>query len=170
MPIDGCEHTFETLATEILPQYMEHLHHELRAPVAMSRFARDRIGPATLAKELGRPADFQGCYVLLEEGRPCYIGISRRVLSRLRQHVRGGTHFDASLAYRMARNGDDHGMTRAEAMDTQWFRKKFDVARKRIERMDAAFVEITNDLELHLFEAYAALELKTAEWNTFRTH
>ncbi|MEX2673445.1 MAG: GIY-YIG nuclease family protein [Phycisphaeraceae bacterium] len=170
MPIDGCKHSFKTLATDILPRYMQRLQDDLQSPEPMSRFARDRVGPATLAKELKRPSDFQGCYVLIEKKTPCYIGISRSVLSRLRQHVRGRSHFDASLAYRMACNGDDHGMKRAEAMKTEWFRKEFDKAQKRIQRMNAVFVEITNDLELHVFEAYAAMELKTAEWNTFRTH
>ncbi|MEX2672876.1 MAG: hypothetical protein WD294_12295 [Phycisphaeraceae bacterium] len=170
MSIDGCEHTFKNLATNVLPAYMAQLRYQFESPVPMSRLARDRVGPATLAKELERPGDFQGCYVLIGEGTPCYIGISRSVLSRLRQHVRGRSHCDASLAYRMACNGDNHNMRRAEAMKTEWFRKRFDKAQKRIQRMDAAFVEITNHLELHVFEAYAAMELKTAKWNTFRTH
>jgi hypothetical protein len=33
-----------------------------------------------------------------------------------------------------------------------------------------AFIEIANEVELHLFEVYAAIELDTGEWNTFRTH
>jgi hypothetical protein len=33
-----------------------------------------------------------------------------------------------------------------------------------------AAIEIENPVELHLFEVYAALELRTALHNTFRTH
>jgi hypothetical protein len=61
----------------------------------------------------GRTADCSGCYVLLEKGDPFYVGISRKVASRLSQHVKGKTHFDASLAYAMACRCCEHSMRRA---------------------------------------------------------
>ena len=40
----------------------------------------------------------------------------------------------------------------------------------RIRGMDVAVIEIENPAELYLFEVYAAMELRSAMHNTFRTH
>jgi hypothetical protein len=124
----------------------------------------------TILARLGRSHDLSGCYVLLHEGKPFYVGISRGVVGRLRQHGMGTTHFDASLAYRMACEKVHHEMTRAEAMRNPSFRAAFNDAQQLLRGCSVAFVEITNPLELYLFEAYCAMELDTAEWNTFATH
>jgi len=50
------------------------------------------------------------------------------------------------------------------------FRSLFEDSQKRIEQCSIAVVEIENSVELHLFEVYASMELKTGEFNTFRTH
>ncbi len=55
-------------------------------------------------------------------------------------------------------------------MEIPRFKAAFDSAQKYLRNMDVAFVEIENSLELYLFEAFAAIELCTHEWNTFRTH
>ena len=119
---------------------------------------------------LGRTEDFSGCYVLLRDGHPFYVGISRTLVQRLRQHLTGTSHFDASLAYRMATSETGHTMKRAEAMTDQTFRRAFDEAKSLLRSCGVAFVEISNPLELYLFEAYCAMELDTCQWNTFRTH
>jgi hypothetical protein len=119
---------------------------------------------------LGRDRDFSGCYVLMRDRKPFYVGISRGVVGRLRQHGKGTTHFDASLAYRMACEKMPHELTRDEAMKDPDFRRAFDEAQTLIRHSSVAFVEISNPLELYLFEAYCAIELDTSEWNTFRTH
>lgn len=41
---------------------------------------------------------------------------------------------------------------------------------KRLRAMNIAFIPIENDLELYVFEVYAAMALDTGTWNTFRTH
>jgi hypothetical protein len=61
-------------------------------------------------------------------------------------------------------------MKRAEAMKDQTFRNAFDEAKTLLRSCGVAFVEISNPLELYLFEAYCAMELDTYQWNTFRTH
>ncbi len=119
---------------------------------------------------LHRQTDLGGCYVLLDRSKPFYVGISRQVISRLAQHVKGKTHFSASLAYRMACNDHKHSMCRAKAMADPSFLRWFHIAQGKLLSMDVATVEITNDLELYLFEAYACLELGTADYNSFRTH
>jgi hypothetical protein len=40
--------------------------------------------------------------VFLAGRRPFYVGISNKVIERIRQHLRGRSHFEATLAYRIA--------------------------------------------------------------------
>src|SRR5258708_27551806 len=116
MAIDNCEYTFGQLATEMLPRYMAAVRVRIAQPIPMSEFAIDGVGIATLLRQFKLTKDFEGCYVLLQGTDPIYVGISQTVFQRLRQHVRGTTHFDASLAYRIAANRRPHTMTRSDAM------------------------------------------------------
>ena len=106
----------------------------------------------------------------LANDKPIYVGISRNVINRLRQHVRGKTHFDASLAYRIAKKNFPHDLTRADAMKNDVFKAEFDNAKEYISGLKVAFVEIENPLVLYFFEAYCAMYFDTFEWNTFKTH
>lgn len=142
----------------------------LASPHSMSLFCKPGFGVKSILSHLRRREDFSGCYVLLHDGKPFYVGISRSVIQRLRHHVTGTSHFDASLAYLMATSKTGHEMKREDAMKDAVFRTAFDQARSLLKGCTVAFVEIENALELYLFEAYCALELDTCEWNTFRTH
>lgn len=170
MVIDGCQHSFGELAANVLPRYMAELRRRMGNPLALSEFAADGIGVAALCGRLGVSKDFSGCYVLLDAGRPIYVGISRSVLQRLRQHVRGTSHFDASLAYRIAASRQPHNQTRSAAMADTVFQAGFREAQAYLRGLQVAFLEIDNPLELYLLEAFAAMELNTCDWNTFETH
>jgi hypothetical protein len=146
---------------------MQQMRAALAAPLPMELLTG---GKREVLRQLGRSSDFSGCYVLVENAEPFYVGISRKVATRLGQHVRGKTHFDASLAYAMACRCHPHKMPRADAMRHDVFRAAFDQEKARIRGMDVAVVEIDNPVELYLFEVYAALELRTALHNSFRTH
>lgn len=100
----------------------------------------------------------------------CYDGISRTAVQRLRQHVTGNTHFDASLAYLMATDKTGHKMKRSDAMQDPAFRTAFNQVKALLRDCSVAFIDIDNPLELYRLEAYCAMELDTCEWNTFRTH
>ena len=182
--IDGCPHTFEELASRVLPDLMEDMSEAIRKPQNMSLFSEKGQGVQSLAKQFDKGADFSGCYVLIGQLGPFYVGISRKVLSRLRQHVNDKTHYGASLAYRMAvndflqsekgkeleRSGGIKSVTRSMFMQIHEFREAFERAQSELKKMRVAFIEIPNPLVLYLFEAYCAMRLGTAEWNTFRTH
>lgn len=170
MPIDGCTSTFEEMAATVLPEDMARLRSALAAPLPMSFFCEHGLGVKSILTKLRRRRDFSGCYVLVREGKAFYVGISRTVVQRLRQHVTGKTHYDASLVYQMATGKTAHEMTRADAMQDAAFRVAFDEAKALLRDCSVAFIEIDNPLELYLFEAYCAMELDTCEWNTFRTH
>lgn len=170
MAIDGCQYSFGDLAAHVLPRYRAELRHRVANPIALSEFAVEGVGVGALLGRFRLAADFSGCYVLLEAARPIYVGISRGVLQRLRQHVRGTTPFDASLAYRIAASRQPHNLTRSAAMTEAAFQAGFREAQAYLRGLQVAFLEIANPLELYLFEAFAAMELDTCEWNSFETH
>lgn len=176
MPLHDCTHTFEALATTVLPEHMQRMRTALASPMDLATFAAERAGVSTLLKTFGRPPeDFSGCYVLVEQEAPIYVGISRNVFGRLRQHVRGKTHFDASLAFRIARQRHDPDgllgkLTRKQAMAIPEFSVAFAEAQHYLRSLRVATIPIPNPLELYVFEVYCAIELDTHQWNSFRTH
>ncbi len=170
MAIDDCPYSFEELAVEILPAYFEELQKKISAPLEMAMFAQKGVGKKTILKSLNKSSDFPGCYVLIENGKPIYVGISRSIVQRLLQHVKGTTHFDASLAYRIASKMKLHGKQRNVAMTDPDFKNEFEKSKKYLKSLKVAFIQINNDLEIYLFEAYCAMKLDTAQWNTFKTH
>jgi predicted GIY-YIG superfamily endonuclease len=170
MAIDGCEHNFSKLASSVLPAYMERMRGQIQSARSLTEFLEPGVGVKSIAKRFGEKGDFSGCYVLLRNGQAFYVGISRGVIGRLRQHGKGKTHYDASLAYRMACEKEPHRTTREKAMEGEQFKKAFEEARATLIGCDVAVVKIENPLELYLFEAFCAMELDTREWNTFRTH
>lgn len=50
------------------------------------------------------------------------------------------------------------------------FQSHFLDSQQFLRTLNVAFIEIANPLELYVFEAFAAMELDTCEWNTFETH
>jgi predicted GIY-YIG superfamily endonuclease len=170
LPIDKCERTFADLAAEVLPKYMDDIQAAMQNIRPLSGFCTRGVGVKTIVKRLGKQDDFSGCYVLLHDDKPFYVGISRRVVARLRQHGSGTTHSDASLAYSMAREKVAHNVTRTAAMKNPLFKQAFEEAKQLLNSCTVAFVEIENPLELYLFEAYCAMSFDTCKWNTFRTH
>jgi predicted GIY-YIG superfamily endonuclease len=174
MPVDDCCLTFEKLATNVLPGYMEQLQEQLTQAVPLCAFAEKGVGPVTLRRRFGYDRDPRGCYVLLDGDRPVYVGISKHVIARLMEHVRGTDHLTATLAYRIAVAEHPHAVTAQAAMDDAVFHAYFEAARTSLLDWRAAFIAIDNPLELYVFEAYAALELDTGcdagGWNTFATH
>jgi len=167
VPIDACTNTFAEMAVTILPGDMARLRAALAAPVPMSSFCKQGFGVRSILAGLRRSSDFSGCYVLLLEQKPFYVGISRTVVQRLRQHVTGNTHFDASLAYLMATDKTGHKMKRSDAMRDATFRTAFDEAKALLRDCSVAFIDIDNPLELYLFEAYCAMELDTSNGTPF---
>jgi hypothetical protein len=150
---------FEALADE-LPRLLDRLR---RAPV----WSSERDGPL--------PA-VPGVYLLSEE-HPIYVGQTRNLRRRLRQH--GGVSSrenQAPLAFNIARRkAADHPsfnthLTRRALEADPAFAQLFGEARARVARMQVRYVEI-GDPELRtVFEVYAAVAFGTAEHNSFETH
>jgi hypothetical protein len=122
-------------------------------------------------KSDGKLSDFMGLYVLIHGNRPFYVGISRGVINRLNQHLKGLGHNSASLAYKIAKKND-----KSEANNGT--KKKFrnELEQERIKaaqhfllQQRAAILPISNHEELYLFEVFVSMKYKTL-LNTFETH
>jgi len=115
--------------------------------------------------------DFSGIYIFYKGANPFYVGISRNVVKRLRQHIEGGNHFSASLCYRMAIDhfleveGRKFEGKRKDLHFATWCRP----AQSHLLNCNVAMLKIDNPIEMTLFEIYVAMELGTY-YNEFKTH
>jgi predicted GIY-YIG superfamily endonuclease len=171
MPIDNCKHSFEELASKVLPDYLDKFSNAIeKEAVPAKAFSSFKSVSKAFLDEIGKTHDFPGCYVFIEKKKVIYVGISRGVLRRVKQHLSANTHNSASLTYRMATRELSHKMRRDEAMLDNEFLNQFKLTQTKLGKMDVAYIEIHNDLELYLFEVFAAMHFDTTKWNTFRTH
>lgn len=123
-------------------------------------------------KFIGSAKDFKGVYVFLKKGSPFYTGISKHVIRRISQHVKGNSHFTSSLCYRLGAElhlktfGKKHSGGRA-GLDFDVYPKQ---AKEELLKCDVAMLEVSEDLELVLFEIFVAMKLGTLNYNEFKTH
>ena len=165
-----CDTVFEELIHHILHHHLMKLRKEIERPATMEDFAVKGEGIVSILKKMKRTQDFKGCYVLLENFRPIYFGISKSVVKGLRQHVCGTTHFSASLAYKIAKDRSPHSLKRSAAMKCAVFKRHFQDARTYLRGLNVAFVEIDCAVERYLFEVYCAIKFGTDKWNSFEEH
>jgi hypothetical protein len=117
-----------------------------------------------------------GIYLFSENKRPVYVGQTRKLQTRLRQHTADrGRENDASFAFNIAKReaalaSVNIKRTRAVLQDAEDFVPHFKAARARVAAMDVQFIELTDPVTRTLFEVYASLALDTAEFNSWETH
>lgn len=113
----------------------------------------------------------QGLYVFFEVDpnsqapKARYVGITRDLKTRLKQHGWGESHNDASLAYLMHEHYGGESVTRKTTKTTDLERQQL----ATIRGFQVALMEITDDFSLYFFEVYLAGKWRT-RWNKFRTH
>ena len=129
MPIDGCELSFETLAHDVLPKSMKTLLQKMADPIPMAEFSIRGVGPMTLRRKFGLEQDPSACYVLMDKKRPVYVGISRGVIQRLLDHVKGADHMVATLAYMIAAKQHPQSGAAKDAIQDPEFQRWFLEAR-----------------------------------------
>jgi predicted GIY-YIG superfamily endonuclease len=111
----------------------------------------------------------KGLYVFLHKDIPFYVGISKNVIARLEQHLKGKNHNTSTLAFNMTKlrkkiKGEEHTGTR-DKLDYD----EVLPAKEFLKRQKLAIINFDNDDELYIFEVYTALKLKTF-LNNFGTH
>ncbi|GIO35736.1 hypothetical protein J41TS12_05970 [Paenibacillus antibioticophila] len=177
MSINNTTYTFDQIVDEVAPIKYNELQQS--QAYSVSHFGVKNQGEKFLIKELGLPfqSDFKGLYVFYEDDKPIYVGISKNVLKRLRQHVKCEKQNESSLAYLLTlehakqNNISIPVETRANRMKNKRFYKLFNsTVRKRLLKMKVKFIEIDCDVTLYLSEVYFAMQLNTDKFNSFETH
>jgi hypothetical protein len=115
--------------------------------------------------------EFKGLYVFGDEVKgkiiPVYIGISRTIFRRLKQHAWGKKHNECSLAYLKTREkwlSDGKDIGRSTILNNDML-----PAKSIIENYKVVLYHIPNDYDLYFLEVVLAGLLRT-KWNSFRTH
>lgn len=117
-----------------------------------------------------------GIYVFYENGRPIYVGRSNRMKDRIKEHGRpSSTHNSAPFAFNLAKKvakekGVDVSRRRSELEKDPIFSGLFLETKKRVSRTSVKVIEVDNPIIQTLLEVYAALSLRTTEYNYFDTH
>jgi hypothetical protein len=115
--------------------------------------------------------EFKGLYIFGEEKEghviPVYVGISRTVYRRLRQHAWGKNHNECTLAYLKTKYNwkkEEKLANRATITNDD-----MDPAKKVIQNYKVVLWPVPNDYDLYFLEVILAGKFKT-KWNSFRTH
>ena len=110
-----------------------------------------------------------GIYLFRDGERPTYVGQSRTLRTRLKQHA-GATrgHNQASFAFNVAKReaataGVDVRRFGAALEADEDFVPHFNAARASVAALDVEFIEVPDPIVRTLFEVYAALVLDTVE-------
>lgn len=117
------------------------------------------------------PNEFKGLYIFGEEKEgiviPVYIGISRTVFRRLRQHAWGKKHNECTLAYLKTREkwlSEGKKIGRATISNEDML-----PAKSIIQNYKVVLWPVPHDYDLYFLEVVLAGKFKT-KWNSFRTH
>ena len=119
--------------------------------------------------------EIKGLYIFYENDIPVYVGISRKILRRLRNHFVGKSHYQATLVYLMLRdvydNDEKNDIYRGKRSEFEPFNNggREEKQEELINNFEISIIPIEDNYELYLTEVLAACELKT-KWNCFQTH
>lgn len=150
-------------------RYAESLHPSFERLVAME--------PVTIAA-LPREAPRAAVYLFSESGRNLYVGRTRNLRQRMRQHsIPSSQHNQAVFAFRLARETtgrlvasySGEGRRASLASDDLAFAAAFTDAKTRVRAMQVRYVEEIDPLRQALLEIYASIVLGTP-YNDFNTH
>jgi hypothetical protein len=116
-------------------------------------------------------------YLLSEKNKHFYVGRTRRLRQRLRQHsVPGSQHNHAVFAFKLAKEMTGCPAATYSSKDSRTalcaqprFAKAFTRAKARVRNMDLRYVEETDPTHQALLEIYVSVVLHT-KYNDFDTH
>lgn len=143
-----------------------------RIPSELTRLLDQDAAP--FAKHPSVPAT-AGVYLFSEGANLMYVGQTRNLRQRLRQHTaKASRENQASFAFNLAIEaaaaaGLAFTGTRKERAADPEFASLFTAARERVAAMDVRFIELPDPIERTLFEVFAADALNLP-YNDFETH
>jgi predicted GIY-YIG superfamily endonuclease len=126
---------------------------------------------------LPKDAPSECIYLFSENDRHLYVGRTRNLRQRLRQHsIPASQHNQAVFAFRLAREKTGRMVaaysveeSRAALTRNDSFAAAFTDAKKRVRSMQVRYVKETDPLRQALLEIYVAVVLQTP-YNDFNTH
>lgn len=143
---------------------------------ARKDLVKDRIIDESWLKEYitktgKKKKDFQGLYIFYHLNNPIYVGISKGVINRILQHVKGHSHSTSTLAYNLGiimwrLSGNEEYAGGRKEFD---FKSNVTPAKDFIMKQRIAFLHIPSHEELYTFEVYCAMQMKCL-LNKFTTH
>jgi predicted GIY-YIG superfamily endonuclease len=151
----GCQYSFEELSAVVLPRLLS----ELMSVATTSASLKDHLQNQLLVLPKSR-----ACYVFFEHEKPLYVGISRNLRSRVKQHL-SNNRTQANLCVRFAAKSLDVKVSEAIKMDD--FQQHFENARERLLGCSIAWVEVEDAMTLYLLEPFVAMKLDTQAFNRF---
>lgn len=166
--MDKINHTFQELSQSALPTLLDNLTASEAYPIN-DLLGKKGVGVASVLKRIGKPkTDFRGLYIFIDETLPTnqqviYTGISRKVISRLNQHVNIKNHFSASFAYKVAKEKQGYKGERAKFSTEHIATEQINLHNLKVK-----FIEIDDPLVRYIFEVYVAMYFNTA-YNSFET-
>lgn len=116
--------------------------------------------------------DFKGVYVFIKNNIPFYVGISKEIIRRILQHLKGTDHYKSSFCYKIGadvyfkQNGIKHDGGRKGLPFEKWVNP----VKEELFDCNISLFSIEDDLELYLFEVFASMKLGTLYYNKFKTH
>lgn len=114
--------------------------------------------------------DFKGLYIFINEETPFYIGISKGVIGRIQQHLKGSNHNTATLAFKIGRKiHKKENQNKSETRNDVDFKSKIEPVKEFLMKQKIVLIPIKDDDELALFEIYCSIKLRT-KLNSFETH
>jgi predicted GIY-YIG superfamily endonuclease len=115
--------------------------------------------------------EFKGLYIFGEEQNgkviPVYVGISRSIFRRLKQHAWGKLHNECTLAYLKTKHQWE--IVGKEAKRDSITHEDMLPAKEIIQNYKVVLVEVQNDYDLYFLEVSLAGIFNT-KWNSFKTH
>ncbi len=151
----GCQFTFDELSSVVLPR----LFSDLMFVATTSASLKDHLHSRLLALPKSR-----ACYAFFEGEKPIYVGISRNLRSRVKQHL-SNNRTQANLCVRFAATSLDLKVSEVIKMDD--FQQHFENARERLLGCTIAWVEVEDAMTLYLLEPFVAMKLDTQQFNRF---
>jgi predicted GIY-YIG superfamily endonuclease len=152
----------------VFAEFVETLHPSFERLVRMTPLTMSAL-PSKLPEKC--------IYLLSEEENHLYVGRTRKLRQRLRQHsVAGAQHNQAVFAFKLAREMTGRiaaaysaSGSRAALCAEPEFGEAFKQAKARVHSMDLRFVEEVDPTRQALLEIYASVVLRT-KYNDFDTH
>ncbi len=156
MALHNCPHSFEQLATDVLPE----LHRQLAGRMRDSQTVQNLLSIPELLPNA------QACYVFADDQRAIYVGITKNLRRRIFDHI-GDDTSRANLALRIA--AKNLAMPLRQIKLAPSFKEAFSDARDYLKECRLSWIEIPDAMSLYLIEPYLAMMLDTHEYNMFDT-